>query len=145
MKKHVQIFWPKTVPTPTPLTPPLRLHLLSLTHAQTHPPSTDSPLSGICGHSLCALMGKRRHPISPLAGPVGRGLMKKLLSNPIRALMASGPTTASPWPSEGLRSLGKQWCGRPGTHTLIASLWIDPNTAAQPAPQDTASHYSLAH
>lgn len=116
--------------------------LLSLTHAQTHSLSTEIPLSGICGHSLCALMGKRRHPISPLAGPAGCGLMKKLLSKAIRALIASGPAASSPWPSEGLWSVDKQ-CEdslHPGTLSYCFP-WCGPNTpAVQPALQDTASH-----
>lgn len=106
--------------------------LLSLTHAQTHSLSTEIPLSGICGHSLCALMGKRRHPISPLAGPAGCGLMKKLLSEAIRALIASGPAAASPWPSEGLWSVGKQ--REDGLHpgTLSHSLTASPGVAQTP-------------
>lgn len=113
--------------------------LTSLTYAQTHSLSTEIPLSGICGHSLCALMGKRRHPISPLAGPAGCGLMKKLLSKAIRALTASGPAAASPWPSEGLWSVGKQHEDslHPGTqsHSLTASPGV-----AQ-TPQQLSQHH----
>lgn len=81
---------------------------LSLTHAQTHSLSTEIPFTRICGHSLCALMGKRRQRILPLAGPRGLWTVEKLLSKAIRVLLGSGPVTASPWPSEGLWSVGKQ-------------------------------------
>lgn len=121
--------------------PPLLLFspassLLSLTHAQTHSLSTEIPLSGICGHSLCALMGKR-HPISPLAGPAGCGLMKKLLSKAIRALIASGPAVASPWPSEGLWSVGKQ--SRDSLHpgSLSYFLTASPGVAQTPKLQSS--------
>lgn len=107
--------------------------LLSLTHAQTHSLSTEIPLSWICGHSLCTLMGKRRHPISPLAGPASCGLMKKLLSKAIRALIASSQVAASPWPSQGLWSVGKQ-C-KDGLHpgTLSYSLTASPGLTQNPA------------
>lgn len=121
--------------------------LLSLTHAQTHSLSTEIPLSGICGHSLCALMGKRRHPISPLAGPASCGLMKKLLSKAIRALIASGPIVASPWPSEGLWSVGKQHEDslHPGTSslTLLQLPLVWPKHPSSPA--SAAGHCQSLH
>lgn len=131
-------------PPPLLLLSPASSPLL-LTHAQTHSPSTEIPFSGVCGHSLCALMGKRRHPISPLAGPAGCGLMKKLLSKAIRALIASGPAAASPWPSEGLWSVGKQCedctLGPSLTLLLLPLVWPK-HPSSQAAPRDTASHYT---
>lgn len=48
--------------------PPLLLlhHASLLTRTQTRSLSTDIPFTGICGHSICTLMGERRLPISPL-------------------------------------------------------------------------------
>lgn len=118
--------------------------LLSLTHAQTHLPSTEILFSGICGHSLCALMGKRRHPISPLAGPAGCGLMKKLLSKAIKVLIATGPVAASPWPSKGLWSVGKQPEDglHPGTPFYPLAAFPGVAQTPQPVPQDTVGHYT---
>lgn len=49
--------------------PPLLLllhHASLLTLTQTRSLSTDIPFTGICGQSICTLMGERRLPISPL-------------------------------------------------------------------------------
>lgn len=59
-----------------------------------HSPRTEIPFSGICGYSLCALMGKR-HPNSPLTGPCGMCTLEILMSKAIRVLLSSGPAVAS--------------------------------------------------
>lgn len=113
--------------------------LLSLIHAQTHSSSTEIPLSGICGHSLCALMGKKRHPISPLAGPAGCGLMKKLLSEAIRALMVSGQPWLPTGPQMGLWSVSKQ-CEH-GLHPGALSYSLTASPGMAQAPQLSRQHH----
>lgn len=83
----------------------------SLTRTQTRSPSTEIPFTGNCGHSICALTGKRRLPISPPLGPYGLRAVEKLPSKAIRGLLASGPVTASFCSLEGLWSVGKQQDG----------------------------------
>lgn len=77
---------------------------------------------------VVCLMGKRRHPILPLAGPHGLWTVEKLLSKAIRSLLGSGLALASPWPSEGLWSVSKQHEDglHPGTlsYSLTASSGV---------------------
>lgn len=105
---------------------------LSLTLMQTYSVSTEIPFRKICGHSLCALMGKRRHLISPLAGPHGLGALEKLPSKAIRVLLAS------PCCSERLWSVSKQHEDA-GTLSFCSA---SPDVTKISLPRDTASHYT---
>lgn len=66
----------------------------SHSHKHKHSPRTEIPFSGICGYSLCALMGKG-HPNSPLTGPCGMCTLEILMSKAIRVLLSSGRAVAS--------------------------------------------------
>lgn len=76
-------------------------HASLLTRMQTLSLYTDIPFTGICGHSICTLMGERRLPISPLQAA-------DCWEKAIRGLLTSGPVKASFWSLEGLWSVGKQ-------------------------------------
>lgn len=115
----------------------------SHSHMHKHALRTEIPFSGICGHSLCALMGKR-HPNLPLTGPCGLWTLEKLMSKAIRVLLSSGPVVASfgPRRASGLWvNIMRTTCNLGLSPSSFCFPWCELNSQrVLLAPQDLASH-----
>lgn len=118
-RKSIQTFWPELPRTFSPLAacslkpcfPTSLTHICTNTLAE-HRYTIEWKFVG----TVCVCFnGQEEAPnLNRWQAPAGCGLMKKLLSEAIRALIAA----ASPWPSEGFWSVGKQHQDslHPGTH-----------------------------